>query len=85
MRQIALLPNLMAETPADLAAAIIAASDRQVEVKGIEDRVGRDEFGVSSDTLNFHRVAWRCAEEWGTQGFDACPTGQGRDLPDSGL
>ena len=70
MRQITLLPNLVAETPAEMAAAVIAASDRQVEVKGIEDPVGRDEFGISSDALNFHRVAWRCAEEWGPQGFD---------------
>ena len=40
-------------------------------MKGIEDAVGRDEFGVSSDALNFHRIMWRCIEEWGTQGFDA--------------
>ena len=70
MRQITLLPNLMAETPADLAGAVIAASDRQVEVKGIEDPVGRDEFGISSDALNFHRIVWRCTEELG-QEFDA--------------
>jgi hypothetical protein len=71
MRQITLLPNLTAATSADLAAAVIAASDRQVEVKGIKDPVGRDEFGMSSDALNFHRIAWRCAEEWGADGFDA--------------
>jgi hypothetical protein len=70
MRRIALLPNLTAETPAELAAAVIAASDRQVEIKGIEDPVGRDEFGISSDALNFHRIAWRCTEEWGSQEFD---------------
>lgn len=70
MREIALLPNLTAETPAEFAAAVVAASDRQVEMKGIEDPVGRDEFGISSDALNFHRIAWRCAEEWGAQGFD---------------
>ncbi|WP_435007951.1 hypothetical protein P12x_005216 [Tundrisphaera lichenicola] len=70
MRQIALLPSLIAEQPADLAAAVVAASDRQVDDKGIEDAVGRDEFGVSSDALNYHRIVWRCAEEWGEGEFD---------------
>jgi len=71
MRPIALLPDLIAQTPADLAAAALAASDRQIEVKGIEDPAGREEFGISSDALNFQRIAWRCMEEWGAAGFDA--------------
>ena len=71
MRQIELLPNLVIDTPEGLAGVALAASDQQVIVKGIDDPVGRDEFGVSSDALNYHRIVWRCQEEWGADGFDA--------------
>ena len=38
--------------------------------KAIADPEGRDEFAISSDALNYWRVAWRCAAEWATPGLD---------------
>jgi hypothetical protein len=63
-------PDMVAANAVDLAAIIIVASDVQVEQKAIVDPAGRDEFSISTDALNYWRVAWRCAAEWGTRGLD---------------
>ncbi len=68
MQQIQLLPSLIASIPQDLVAAALAASDQQVIEKKIADPDGQAEFAIAADALNLHRVIWRCAEEWGTDG-----------------
>ncbi len=66
MQPIALGKDVVAHTPADLVAVILDATDKQVEAKaGINDEV-RADFRLSSDALNYARIAWRCAEEWAT-------------------
>lgn len=70
MRPIALGKDVVANTPADLVSVILAASDKQVEAKAIISEEVRADFRLSSDALNYARVAWRCAEEWATGIFD---------------
>lgn len=69
MQPITLEPGTVSTTPSDLVALIVRETDRQVAEKAIEDPAGRDEFAISSDALNYRRVAWRYAEEMGTGHF----------------
>ena len=64
------LGDVVADTPEALAELILAESDKQVEAKALVDADVRTEFALSCDALNYARVAWRCAFEWGTRGFD---------------
>jgi hypothetical protein len=65
MPPLELATGLVATRPSDLVEAILRATDKQVAAKAIADPEGRDEFGISSDALNYWRLAWRCAVEWG--------------------
>ena len=64
------LGDVVADSPEALADLILADSDKQVEAKGLVNADVRSEFLLSCDALNYARVAWRCAEEWGTRGLD---------------
>lgn len=70
MPTIELASGLVATQPSDLVEVILAATVRQVAEKAIADDEGRADFAISSDALNYWRMAWRCATEWGTQGLD---------------
>lgn len=52
-------------TTAGIAVVILTASDAQTAGKPIEDPEGAADFRLSTDALNYHRVAWRLREEWG--------------------
>ncbi len=65
MPHLELAARLVATRPSDLVEAILRATDEQVSAKAIADPEGRDEFSLSSDALNYWRLAWRCAVEWG--------------------
>ncbi len=65
MPHLELVGGLVATNPDDLTAVILHATDEQVAAKAIDDAEGRDEFRLSSDALNYWRLAWRCAVEWG--------------------
>jgi len=47
----------------EVAEIIIAATDAQVAEKGLKDDEKEADFRLSSDALNYHRVAWRLREE----------------------
>lgn len=64
------LGDFVADSPDALAELILADSEKQVEAKGLVDADVRSEFMLSCDALNYARVAWRCAIEWGTRGLD---------------
>jgi hypothetical protein len=66
------LGDVVADSPKALAELILADSNNQVEAKGLADADVRSEFLLSCDALNYARVAWRCAVEWGhgTRGLD---------------
>lgn len=66
MRPIRLDPEETAETPAGLATIILKATDAQAAEKEIRAAESQADFLISTDALNFHRVEWRCREEWGT-------------------
>ena len=70
MKQIDLGGGVVASSPNDLATVILAASDKQVTEKSIEDAEGRADFLISTDALNYWRIAWRCSAEWGMRGLD---------------
>ena len=65
MPPLELASGLVATQPADLVDAVLQATDKQVIAIAIADPEGRDEFTISSDALNYWRLAWRCAVEWG--------------------
>ena len=62
--------GLVASKPSDLVDAIIKSTDKQVAEKGIADAEAREDFVLSTDALNYWRIAWRCSVEWGMRGFD---------------
>lgn len=64
------LGDIVADSPETLAGVILADTEKQVEAKGLIDPDVRAEFMLGCDALNYTRVAWRCAVEWGTQGLD---------------
>ena len=66
MKPIDLGAGIVAASPRDLASVILAASDKQVAEKAIEDAAGQADFLMSTDALNYWRMAWRCSVEWGT-------------------
>ncbi len=66
MKTIDLGGGIVAASPHDLASVILAASNKQVADKAIEDAEGRDDFLISTDALNYWRMSWRCSVEWGT-------------------
>jgi hypothetical protein len=66
MKPIDLGGGIVAASPGDLASVILAASDKQVAQKAIEDSEGQADFLISTDALNYWRMAWRCSVEWGT-------------------
>jgi len=70
MEPIDLGSGIAATRPSDLVYVILQATEKQVAEKAIADLEGRDEFAISSDALNYWRVAWRCAAEWETSGLD---------------
>lgn len=70
MQSIDLGGGVIATRPQDLAAVILAASDKQVAEKAIDNQEGRDDFLISTDALNYWRMAWRCSAEWGTPLLD---------------
>lgn len=70
MKPIDLGAGVVASSPNDLATVILAASDKQVAEKSIEDAEGRADFQISTDALNYWRIAWRCSAEWGMTGLD---------------
>jgi len=70
MKRIDLGSGIVATRPSDLVYVILQATEKQVAEKAIADPEGRDEFAISSDALNYWRVAWRCAVEWATTGLD---------------
>lgn len=65
MRPVELGSGLVATSPKDLADAVVEATNQQVQKKGIAEPAARDEFSLSSDALNYWRLAWRCTVEWG--------------------
>jgi hypothetical protein len=69
MPPLELADGLVATGPSDLVEAVLRATDRQVFAQAIADAEGRDEFQLSSDALNFCRLAWRCAVEWDSAAF----------------
>lgn len=75
MQAIDLGGGVVAATPEALASVVLAASDKQVTEKPIDDPEGRADFLISTDALNYWRMAWRCAAEWGTQGLDETVAG----------
>lgn len=64
MPSLELASGLVATRPSDLVDAVLQATDKQVTAIAIADPEGRDEFTISSDALNYWRLAWRCAVEW---------------------
>jgi hypothetical protein len=70
MQPIDLGSGKAATRPSDLVYIIVQATEKQVAEMAIADPEGRDEFTISSDALNFWRVAWRCAAEWATPALD---------------
>ncbi len=70
MQPIDLGGGVVAATPEALASVILAASDKQVAEKTIDDPEGRADFLISTDALNYWRMAWRCSAEWGTAGLE---------------
>ena len=70
MKQIDLGGGVVASSPNDLATVILAASDKQVTEKSIEDAEGRADFLISTNALNYWRITWRCSAEWGMRGLD---------------
>lgn len=48
-----------------MAKVIIAATDEQVAGAKLREDEAREDFELSSDALNYHRVIWRLREEWG--------------------
>lgn len=66
MRPIRLTPEGDAETATDLAAVVMAATDAQITEKAIRNPENQADFLISTDALNFHRLEWRCREEWGS-------------------
>lgn len=70
MQPIDLGSGLLAERPSDVVRIILRATEKQVVEKAIADPEAREEFTISSDALNFWRVAWRCAAEWATPALD---------------
>ncbi len=60
------LGDFVADSPEALAA--LKRADSLVEEQGLVDADVRSEFMLSCDALNYARVAWRCAVEWGTRG-----------------
>ena len=52
MKPIDLGGGIVAASPHDLASVILAASDKQVAEKAIEDAEGRADFLISTDVLN---------------------------------
>jgi hypothetical protein len=69
MPPIELGSGLVVTRPADLVEVVLDATARQVAEKAIADEEGRADFAISTDALNYWRMAWRCATEWGTQGL----------------
>lgn len=69
MPPLELAAGLVATRPLDLVEVILRSTDEQVATKVIADPAGRDEFSLSSDALNYWRLAWRCAVEWGDAAF----------------
>lgn len=63
------LGGIVADSPDALADLILADSEKQVEAKGLIDPDARAEFRLSCDALNYARLAWRCAFEWGSGGI----------------
>lgn len=70
VRPLDLGSGLLASRPSDLVNVILKSTDKQVAEKGIADAEAREDFVLSTDALNFWRIAWRCSVEWGTPGFD---------------
>lgn len=66
MKAIDLGGGIVAASPDDLVSVILTSSNKQVAEKAIEDAEGRADFLISTDALNFWRMAWRCSVEWGT-------------------
>jgi hypothetical protein len=62
--------GLIASKPSDLVNAVLKSTDKQVTEKGIADAEAREDFMLSTDALNYWRIAWRCSVEWDTRGFD---------------
>jgi hypothetical protein len=69
MPRLELAAGLVATRPSDLVDAILGATEEQVSAKPIADPAGLDEFILSSDALNYWRLAWRCTVEWGETAF----------------
>jgi hypothetical protein len=70
IRPLDLGSGLIASKPSDFVDVILKATDKQVTEKGIAEAEAREDFVLSTDALNFWRIAWRCSVEWGTRGFD---------------
>lgn len=62
--------GLIASKPSDLVDAILEATNKQVAEKSIADADAREDFVLSTDALNYWRIAWRCSVEWGTRGLE---------------
>lgn len=62
--------GLVATKPSELIDAILKSTDKQVAEKEIADADAREDFVLSTDALNYWRIAWRCSVEWGTSGLD---------------
>ena len=52
-------------TSAEIAVVIMNATNKQTLDKGLKEAEARADFRLSTDALNFHRVAWRLREEFG--------------------
>ena len=70
IRRLDLGSRLVASKPADLVEVILKSTDKQVAEKGITDAEAREDFVLSTDALNYWRIAWRCSVEWETHGLD---------------
>ena len=66
MKHMDLGGGIVATSPDALASIILAATDKQVADKAIENAEGRADFLISSDALNHWRMVWRCSVEWGS-------------------
>ncbi len=66
MKPINLGGGIVAALPDDLVSVILTSSNKQVAEKAIEDAEGRADFLISTDALNYWRMAWRCSVEWDT-------------------
>jgi hypothetical protein len=62
--------GLVGTKVADLVDVVLRATDKQVAEKAIEDEEARADFALSTDALNYWRIAWRCAVEWETNGLE---------------